>query len=120
AGVVDERVDAAERRDAGVDDRLRAVFRRRVGDDRDRAAAGLDDERDGFVYERVGSCGADDLRALVRERLAHHPSDAFARAGDDRGAPLEQSHSVPPSGVGPMGPWAWRARSAWPPPPPGR
>ena len=89
AGVVDQDVEPAERRDRRVDEPLAVLLDEDVGDDRDAAPAGLLDAGDDLVEVRLGARADDDVGARLGERDRDAATDPLAAAGDDGDLPVE-------------------------------
>ena len=84
AGVVDEDVDAAEALHDRVDGLLHALRIGHVADDAHRAdAVGLLQHRGVFLDHRLAAGEADDIAALVGQRLGHLDAEAGAATGHD-------------------------------------
>ena len=85
AGVVDEDVHAAPARDGRGDERLDLVRPRHVARHREQVGAGRAPDEVGGSFEHLLPPRAHrNLRARAREPLGGRPTEAFARAGDDR------------------------------------
>jgi hypothetical protein len=89
ARIVDEHVDPAEGGERCVDDLLRRVSGDEVAVDRDRAAADLLDRRAGPQQLLAGPRDADHRGPDLGEGPRDLRADAPARAGHDRGLPVE-------------------------------
>ena len=94
AGVVDERVDLAERLDPGGDQSPYIVLDRSVAHHRDCPSVSRLHVGHGLLHQIRGAGRADHARALAREPEAEGATDALGRAGDDRHLVVEQTHGL--------------------------